>query len=148
LDDLGDTGRSTHKDYIVDLAFAHARILDTLFYGGDTLGEVGITEFFEFGSGDGHMEVHGFSKRVNFDGSLGGRGKNSLGLFTLGSKSSHSSWVASNIDLVFSEEVSSTVFSQFGIEIFSSQMGVTSSGLHFKDTIFNGQKRDIESSSS
>jgi len=63
----------------------------------------------------------------------------------LGSESSHSSWVVSDIDLSLVEEFTSAVFEEFLIEIFSTEMGITSSGFDFEDTVINSEDGYIES---
>ena len=50
--------------------------------------------------------------------------------------------------LVLALEFLHKVVDEAIIEIFTSEMGITSSGLDLKNTLLNGEERDIESSSS
>jgi len=90
----------------------------------------------------------GVGKGVDFNSGLGGGRQNSLGSLALSSKSSHSSGVLSNINAVFLKEISRAELNQFVIEIFSSEMGVSGSGLNLENSVFNGKKGNIESTTS
>jgi hypothetical protein len=129
----------------VDLVLADTGILKDLFDGRNGFLEHGKAEFFELGSSDDAVIILRFVEGVDFDVGLSRRGKNSLSSFALSSKSSHSSGVFSDIVTSLSLEVSSAEFDKLVIEIFTTQMGITSSSLDFEDTIFNGQEGDIES---
>ena len=74
--------------------------------------------------------------------------QSSLGLFTLSSESSHGSWVISDVNSGLLKEVGGAVLDDFIVEVFSTQVSVTSGGLDLEDTVFNSQERDIEGSSS
>jgi len=145
LNDLGDSGRTTDQDDVVDEILGDTGVLKNLFDGRNGFLEHGKTEFFELRSSDDAVIILRFVKGVDFDVSLGRRGKNSLSSFTLSSKSSHGSGVFSHIVTSLSLEVSSTKFDKLVIEIFTAQMSITSSGLDFEDTVFDGQEGDIES---
>lgn len=132
----------------MDLVLAHSTILKALFDGGDTFLKVRMAQFLEFSSSDSDEEINRIEQTINFDGSLMSRRQDSLGLFTLGSQSSHSSGVLSDILLVLLEEISAAEFDQFVIEIFSSQMSISGSGFHFEDSFFNSKKGYIESTTS
>jgi len=145
LDDLGDSGRTTDKDDIVDLSLGDTGILEDLFDGGNGFLEHGKAKFFELSSGDDAVVIFGFVEGIDFDVGLSGRRENSLCSFALSSESSHGSGVFSHIVTSLSLEVSSTEFDQLVIEIFTAQMGITGSSLNFEDTVFDGQEGDIES---
>jgi len=119
-----------------------------LFNWFESVFEEGHAKLFELGSGDGVVEIFTFSKTVDFDGGLIGRGQKSLSSFTLSSESSHGSGVVSDIDLRFFQKLSGAVLKKFLIKIFTSEMGITSGGFDFEDTIIDGQNGDIESSTS
>jgi len=145
LDDLGDSGRTTDKDDVMDGSLGKAGVLKDLFDGGNGFLEHGKAEFFELSSGNDAVVIFGFVEGINFDVGLSGRRENSLCSFALSSESSHGSGVFSHIVTSLSLEVSSTEFDQLVIEIFTAQMSITSSGLNFEDTVFDGQEGDIES---
>jgi hypothetical protein len=148
LDDLGNSGRTSDKDDFVDRSLGETRILEDLFDGGNGFLEKGKAEFFELSSGDDTVVIFRFSKRVDFDVGLGGRGQNSLSSFTLSSESSHSSGVFSDVVTSLSEEVASAEFDKLVIEIFTSQVSISGSSLDFEDTILNGEEGNIESTTS
>ncbi len=66
----------------------------------------------------------------------------------MGSESSHGSFVVSDVNAVLLQEVSRAILDQLIVEVFSAQMGISGSGLYFENSIFDRQKRDIESSTS
>jgi len=75
-------------------------------------------------------------------------GKDSLCLFTLGSESSQGSVVVGDIDTGLSLEHSEAIVNECVVEIFSSQVSVSISCLHFKYAILNSEQGDIESATS
>ncbi|KAJ8431145.1 hypothetical protein Cgig2_026742 [Carnegiea gigantea] len=60
------------------------------------------------------------------------------------SQSSKSPWVSTNVLLVLSLELLDKVIHQSVVEILTTKMGVTSGGLHFKDTLLHGEQRYIK----
>jgi len=66
----------------------------------------------------------------------------------LSSESSESSGVFADIDTRFLFELGHAEIDKFVIEIFSTEMGVTVGGFDLEDTFLNGEKGDIESTSS
>ena len=57
-------------------------------------------------------------------------------------------WVGREVLLVLVLELLDKVVDEMIVEVLTTQVSVTSSGLDFEDTHFNGQKGHIESSSS
>ena len=66
----------------------------------------------------------------------------------MGSESSKSSWVLRDVELGLLLEFSHAELDELVIEIFSTEMGVTVSGLNLEDTLVNGEDGDIESTTS
>jgi hypothetical protein len=121
----------------VDLVLSNVGVSKDFLHWGNTFLEHGNTEFLELSSSDGTIEVLVFSKGINFDCSLGGRGENSLCSFTLSPESSDTPGISSDINSLLLEEISTTVLNKLIIEVFTSQMCVSSSSLNLKDTIFD-----------
>mmetsp|Transcript_111395 Transcript_111395/g.156381 ORF Transcript_111395/g.156381 Transcript_111395/m.156381 type:complete len:480 (+) Transcript_111395:731-2170(+) len=148
LNDLGNSGGTTDQNDVVDGVLGDTGILQDVVDGGDGVLEHGEAELLKFSSGDGAVVILRLEEGVDLNGGLGGRRKNSLGSLTLGSESSHGSGVASHVQTGLLHEVSSAVLDELVIEILTTKMGITTSGLDLEDTVFNGQKGDIESTSS
>mmetsp|Transcript_61485 Transcript_61485/g.70505 ORF Transcript_61485/g.70505 Transcript_61485/m.70505 type:complete len:335 (-) Transcript_61485:480-1484(-) len=133
----------------MNLTLGVTGVLQDSLDGRDGTSEVVHAQFFESSSGEGGVIIQTVEQRVDFDGGLSGGGQGSLGLLASRSQSSHGSGIVSHVGTtVLLLEIVGAEFDQFVIEIFSSQMGVTSSGFDFEDTVFDGQKGNIESSSS
>nr|P41755.1 RecName: Full=NAD-specific glutamate dehydrogenase; Short=NAD-GDH [Achlya klebsiana]AAA17563.1 NAD-specific glutamate dehydrogenase [Achlya klebsiana] len=142
--DLWDTGGTTDKDDFMDLALGELRVTEDLFNRFHSLAEVVTAHVFETGTGDGGVEINTIEERVDFNVSLGRRRKSTLGTFTSGTKTAKGTLVLGHILAVLALEFSGKVVDEAVIEIFTTQVGITSSSLDFEDTFFNGQKRHIE----
>jgi hypothetical protein len=55
----------------------------------------------------------------------------------LSSKSSHGSWVVSDVDTLLFQEIGTAIFDDLVVKVFTSQMSITGSGLDLEDTIVN-----------
>jgi hypothetical protein len=145
--DLWDSGGTTDKDELVDLRFVQfgvsERFLDWLEGSSEEIG----AKFFESGSGDAGVEIDTFEQGVDFDGGLGGSRQGPLRSFASGPQSSEGSFVGGQVLLVLSLEFLNKVVDHSVVEIFASQMSITSGGFNFEDTVFDGQDGDIEGSS-
>jgi len=84
--DLGDTGRSTNKDDLVDLRFLHACVIKYLLDGGDGLLEEISTEFLETGTGKSFLKVDSVNKSLNGDFNLDNSREVTLGLLNFSLK--------------------------------------------------------------
>ena len=79
---------------------------------------------------------------------LCGRRQSALGTLALSAQASDGTLVASHVlATILSLEVLHAEIHHSVVEVFTTQMGVTSSGLHLKDSILNCQQRHIESAS-
>jgi hypothetical protein len=129
----------------VDLGLGHFRVLEDFLHGGNGVLEEWHAEFFEFGSGEGKVEVFGLGEGVDLDGGLSGGRENSLGSFALGSESSHGSGVLSDVDSFLFHEVGGAEFDEFVVEIFSSEMVVSGGGFDLEDSVVDGEEGYIKS---
>jgi len=142
--DLGDSGGSSNENDLVNLGLGGVGVLHNVFYGGHALHEVSLAEFLELSSGESEGEVLTSLKGLALNSGLMGSGESSLGLLTLSSESSEGSHVVGDIELGLLLELLHAEIDKVVIEIFTTEMGVSISGLNFEDTILNGEERDIE----
>ena len=77
--DLGDTGGTTHKHDLVDLALLDAGVLEDLGNGVKSASKGLLVQVLETSTGDVGVEVLAIEQRVNLDCGLGGVGEGSLG---------------------------------------------------------------------
>ncbi|ONH66314.1 NAD-specific glutamate dehydrogenase [Cyberlindnera fabianii] len=94
---------------------------------------------------DGSVEVNTLKQGVNLNGGLSRGGQGSLGSLSGSSQSSQRSLVRCDVLLVLSLELVSQVVNKFVIKVLTTQVCVTCSSLDLEDTIIDGQKGDIES---
>lgn len=143
--DLGNTGRTTNQDDLVNLGLLDASILenlsDRLKGARESLG----VQVFETSTGDGHGEVLTIEERVNLDGGLGTAGQGTLGTLASSSKSSQGTGITAHVLLGLAGKLFLAVVEQVGVEILTTQMGVTSGSLDSEDTTLDVEKRHIES---
>lgn len=76
--DLGDTGRATDKDDLVNLALLDVGVLDDLLNGLDGALEGLVVDVLETGTGDLGVEVLAVEEGVDLNGGLGTVGKGAL----------------------------------------------------------------------
>lgn len=85
---LGDTGRATNEDNLVDLGLVDTRVLENLVdWGNGALEGLGI-EVLEPGTCYAGVEVLAIEQRVNLDSGLGTVGKSTLGTLASSAESS------------------------------------------------------------
>jgi len=145
--DLWNSSGSSDENNFVDLSLSDSGVLEDGLYWWHALSEEIDTEILELGSGDGGVVVLTLGKSFALNWRLMGTGENSLGLLALGSQSSESSGVLGDVDSGLLLEVGHAVVDKLVVEIFSSQVSVTVGGLDLEDTLINGQKGDIKSTS-
>jgi len=146
--DLGDSGRSSNKDDLVNLGLGALGILEDVLNWGHTFLEISLAEFLELSSGESEREIFSTLEGLDLNLGLMGSGESSLGLFTLGSESSEGSHVVLDINLGLLEEFLHAEVDKVVIEIFTTEMGVTVGGLNLEGTVLNGEEGDIEGTTS
>ena len=77
--DLGDTGGTTNKDDLVNLALVDGGILHDLGNGVEGTGESLLVQVLETSTGDVGVEVLTVEQRVDLNSGLGGVGESTLG---------------------------------------------------------------------
>jgi hypothetical protein len=142
--DLGDTGGSTDKHDFVDFRFLHGSIIKDLLDRGDGLLEKIGTKFLESSSGEGLFEINSVNESFNGDLNLDNSGKVTLGLLNFHLELLESSGVLLDIDVVLLLEDLDEMLSDSLIEIFSSEMGISSSSDDFENTVIDGKEGHIK----
>ena len=143
--DLGDTGGTTDKDDLVDGGLVNLGVTEDTLNGLHGAAEEILAELFETGTGDGGVEVNTLEERVDLDRGLGSGREGALGTLASGAETTESTGVGGQILLVLALELVDEVVDQTVVEVLTTQVGVTSSGLNLEDTLLDGQKRNIES---
>lgn len=105
--------------------------------------------YFEFGASQCFSKVFAIKERFNVESDGGLGRKSSLGTFDFTLEFAHSTKVGSNIlAIVLSLPDLDKVVNDTVVKVFTTKMSVTSSSQNFENAVFDGKKRDIESSSS
>mmetsp|Transcript_6983 Transcript_6983/g.13721 ORF Transcript_6983/g.13721 Transcript_6983/m.13721 type:complete len:466 (-) Transcript_6983:90-1487(-) len=142
--DLGNTGGTTDKDNIVDLALIELGVTKALLNRLHALTEEVHAELLETSTGDVRVEVNTLIERIELNGGLSSAGKSTLGTLASSAETTESTGVVGDILLVLALELLDEVGNETVIEILTTEMGITGSGLNLKNTLINGQKRNIE----
>ena len=142
--DLGDTGGATDEDNVVDLGLLDVGILENLLDGLDGLLEEIHVELLELGAGQGLGEVVALEESLDLNAGahLGRQG--TLGLFGFALELAHGLGVLGDVDRVLLVVGLGEVVDDALVEILTTKMGVTGSGQDLKDTLVDGQERDIK----
>jgi hypothetical protein len=90
----GDTGGATNKHDLINLLLAESGILQHLLNGLDGAVESLGIQVLETSTSDVGVEVLTIEERVNFNGSLGGVGKRSLGTLAGSSKTTEGTGIS------------------------------------------------------
>lgn len=143
--DLGDTGRTTNKDNVVNLGGGDLGVLEDLLYGVNGRLESDGVDLLEPSTSDVGREVGTLVERVDLDGGLSNGRESSLSTLTSRSQSSQSTSVVRDVKLGLPLELSLEVLKEVVVEVLTTKMSVTSSGLDREDLALNGKKRDIKS---
>lgn len=136
------------ETHLIDLILLDTGILQYLFNRLHGLAEKIHVKFLELGASESLGEVIATVKGFNFE--LGGllAGESPLGLLDFPFKFTHGPQVLRDVDISlllvkFDKVVDNTV-----IKVFTTQVSVTSGGQDLKDTLVDGEERNIEGSSS
>src|SRR5690606_2564043 len=146
--DLWNTGGSTNEDDLVDGHLVDLGVAEDTLNGVHGGAEQVLAKLLETGTGNRGVEINTLVERIDFDGSLSGRREGTLGTLASSAETTKGTSVGGEILLVLALELLGEVVDETVVEVLTSQVSVTSSGLDLEDTILNGKERDIESSSS
>ena len=95
--DLGDTGRATNEDDLVNLGLLDLSVLDDLLNGLDGTLEGLVVDVLETGTGDLGVEVLAVEEGVDLDGGLGTVGESTLGTLASGSQTAEGTGVVGHV---------------------------------------------------
>lgn len=143
--DTGNTGGTTDKDDLVDLALLDGSILEDLLNGSEGAVESLGVQLLETSTGDGGVEVLALEERVNLNSGLGGVGESTLGTLASSPQTTESTGVTRDVLLSLPLELLLEVVKKVGIEVLTTKVSVTSGGLDGEDTALDVQEGNIES---
>ena len=120
--DLGDTGGTTNKDDLVNLALVDGGILHDLGNGVEGTGESLLVQVLETSTGDVGVEVLTVEQRVDLNSGLGGVGESTLGTLASSSETAKGTGVAADVLLGLAGELLLEVVKEVGVEVLSTKM--------------------------
>ena len=120
--DLGDTGGTTNKDDLVNLALVDGGILENLANGLESSGESLLVQVLETSTGDVGVEVLTVEQRVDLNSGLGGVGESTLGTLASSSETAKGTGVAADVLLGLAGELLLEVVKEVGVEVLSTKM--------------------------
>jgi len=142
--DLGDTGGTTDQDDLVDGGLVNLGVTEDTLNGLHGATEEVLAELLETGTGDGGVEVDTLEEGVDLDGGLSSRGQGTLSTLASSAETTESTGVGGQVLLVLALELVDEVVDQTVVEVLTTQVSVTSSGLNLEDTLLDGQQGHIE----
>lgn len=141
---LGDTGRTTDEDDVVNLGLLELSVLEDLLNGLHGLLEEINVELLELSLGESLGEVLAVVEGLDLNTGALLRRQSTLGLLGLTLELTHGLEVLGNVDVVLLVVLLGEVVDDSLIEILTTEMGVTSGSQDLEDTVINGEQRDIE----
>ena len=142
--DLGDTGRTTDENNVVDLGLLDVGVLEDLLDRLQGLLEEVHVELLELGLGEGLREVVALEESLNLDTGALLRRQSTLGLLGLTLELTHGLEVLGNVDAVLLVVLLGEVVDDTLVEVLTTKVSVTSGSENLEDTVLNGEERDIE----
>nr|pir hypothetical protein ask2 - fission yeast (Schizosaccharomyces pombe) [Schizosaccharomyces pombe]BAA20129.1 ask2+ [Schizosaccharomyces pombe] len=142
---LGNTGGTTDKDNVVNISLRDLGVLQDLSDWINGSLECGSVDVLETSTGNARREVDTVGKRVDLNGGLSNRRQGTLSTLTSRAKTTKSTRIVRDVNLLLALEFLNKVLDQSVIKIFTTQVSVTSGSQNFKDTTLNLQKRNIKS---
>lgn len=143
--DLGNTGRATDEDDLINGALLNGSILEDLGNGVQSASEGLGVEVLETGTSDGQVEVLTVEEGVDLDSSLGTAGKGTLGTLASSPETTKGTGITAQVLLGLARELLLAVVEQVGVEVLATQVGVTSGGADSEDTTLDVKEGYIES---
>src|SRR5690606_6267971 len=142
---LGDTGRATDQNNVVNLALLNLGILKNLLDRLEGALEQVHVDFLKLSTGQSLGEVLAVVEGFDFDtgGHLGR--KSTLGLLDFTLQLVNSLEVLGDIDILILVVDLCEVLDNTVIEIFTTKMSVTSGRKNLEDSVLDGKERNIES---
>ncbi len=101
--DLGDTGGTTNKDDLVNLALVDGSILENLTDGLKSAGESLLVQVLETSTGDVGVEVLTVEQRIDLNSGLCGVGESTLGTLASSSETAESTCITGDILCLISQ---------------------------------------------
>jgi hypothetical protein len=120
--DLGDTGGTTNKDDLVNLALVDGSILHNLGNGVEGTGESLLVQVLETSTGDVGVEVLTVEQRVDLNSGLGGVGEGTLGTLASSSETAEGTGVAADVLLGLAGELLLEVIKEVRVKILPAEM--------------------------
>ena len=120
--DLGDTGGTTNKDDLVNLALVDGGILENLANRLESSGESLLVQVLETGTSDVGVEVLTVEQRVDLNSGLGGVGESTLGTLASSSETTKGTGIAADVFLRLLCELLLEVVKEVGVEVLSTKM--------------------------
>jgi hypothetical protein len=143
--DLGDTGRTTNKNNVINLGLLDLGVLQNLLDRLEGLLEQIDVKLFELSAGKSLGEVLAVVEGLDFNAS-GHLGRQSaLGLLNLTLELTHSLEVLLDIGVVLLVVLLDEVLHNAVIKVLTTKVSVTSGSQNLEDTVVDGQKGHIES---
>eukprot|EP00438_Fugacium_kawagutii_P014860 Skav234834 [mRNA] locus=scaffold69:1172860:1173894:+ [translate_table: standard] len=126
----------------------NARVLQALLHRAHGVAEVVHAQLLKACAGQAAGIINAIEQGIDLDGCLRGRGQSALCTLALSLQTSDGALVATHVlPAVLALEVLDAEIHHSVVEVFSTQVSVTGSSLHFEDAILDGQQRHVESAS-
>jgi hypothetical protein len=142
--DTGDTSRTADKHDHVNLALINASILEHLLDRIQSARESLGVEVLETGAGNLGVKVLAVEEGVDLDSGLGGVGECTLRTLAGSSQTAESTGITRDVLLGLAGELLLEMVKEVGVEVLTTEMGITGGSLDGEDTTLDVEKGDIE----
>ena len=133
---LGDTGRATNEDNLVNSALLDLGVLNHLLNGLDGALESLVVDVLETGTGDLGVEVLAVEEGVDLNGGLGTVGESTLGTLASSTETAEGTGVAGDVLLSLLQEFFLEVLEKVGVEVLTTLGVLVNCPLHFRILFF------------
>ncbi|GER32821.1 NAD-specific glutamate dehydrogenase [Striga asiatica] len=136
---LGNSGRASNQDDIMDVSLVHPSVSQATLDGHDALFKQVHVEILEFSTGNARVEVDSLVQALNIHSGL----SNPLGPLAGCPQPPYGSGVLGEVSVVFALKLGGKVSDNAVVEILPAKMGVASGGPHLEGTLVDREEGDV-----
>ena len=141
LTNLRNASGTTYHDHFVNIRLGHLCIIQNLLQRCNGAAKNMLAKRLKPSTSHHQIQINTIYKGIDLNGGLSRSTQATLGSFTRGAKTSQGTWIILHSGvLILALEFLHTPIYHDAVKIFTTQVSIARSSLHFKDAIINGDQ--------